>query len=289
MFCDASQLAYGCCIYVVMENEQHLLFSKGKVAPLKTISLARLEMQAAFLASRCTQLVCQQLRITVSEIHAWTDSTTVWHWLQRPPHHWKTWVANRVSVIQEFGQACNITWRHCPGAKNPADIIRRGAPLSRLQDSEWIHGPAWWAKKIHWPVVKQTTPGDEVISSVKVMFVSSNSVVVEYKWWQRLSRWTKIVGLAARLLSWKNAAFSRTDLLKYGEHLLLKIFQEDLFSKELHDIRNGKELSPSSKIFRFSPFIDQQGLMRVGGRLQMTEWDFQIFSKDTLFCLVYII
>ena len=83
------------------------------------------------------------------------------------------------------------------------------------------------------------------------------------------------MGIAARLLSWKNAALSRPDLLKHGEHLLLKIIQEDLFSKELHDIRNGKELSPSSKIFRFSPFIDQQGLMRVGGRLQMTEWDFQ--------------
>ena len=38
VFCDASELAYGCCIYIVMENEQHLLFSKGKVAPLKKLA-----------------------------------------------------------------------------------------------------------------------------------------------------------------------------------------------------------------------------------------------------------
>ena len=52
---------------------------------------------------------------------------------------------------------------------------------------------------------------------------------------------------------------------------LLKIIQEDLFSKELHDIRNGKELSTSSKIFRFLPFIDQQGLMRVGNQTHSDE------------------
>ena len=96
LFCDASEVAYGCCVYLVMEEEIHLLYSKVKVAPLKSTSLARLEMQAAFLGSKSVESIIQQLRIRIAAVNAWTDSINVWYWLQKPSHYWKTWVANRV-------------------------------------------------------------------------------------------------------------------------------------------------------------------------------------------------
>ena len=43
--------------------------------------------------------------------------------------------------------------------------------------------------------------------------------------------------------------------------------QQDSFAEDRHHIANGKELSRSSKLKWLSSFIDQAGIMRVGGRL----------------------
>ena len=74
-------------MYLVMEEESHLLYSKVKVPPLKSTSLARLEMQAAFLGSKSVESVIQQLRIRIAAGNAWTDSIDVWYWLQKPLHY----------------------------------------------------------------------------------------------------------------------------------------------------------------------------------------------------------
>ena len=97
---------------LVMEEETHFLYPKVKVAPLKSTSLARLEMQAAFLGSKSVESVVQQLRIQIAVVNAWTDSINVWYWLQKPSLYWKMWVAYRVSFIHETSTSCNITWRH---------------------------------------------------------------------------------------------------------------------------------------------------------------------------------
>ena len=140
-FCDASEVAYGCCVYLVIEEETHLLYSKVKVAPLKSTSPARLEMQAAFLGSKSVASVIQQLRIRNAAVNAWTDSINVWYWLQKPLHYWKTWVANRVSFIHETSKSCNIPWRHCPRSMNRADLPGRGATIQELRKVDWLHAP----------------------------------------------------------------------------------------------------------------------------------------------------
>jgi len=56
-FCDASQRAYGACIYIRSDFGQgdyrsHLLCSRFRITPIKTISLPRLELSAALLLAQ---------------------------------------------------------------------------------------------------------------------------------------------------------------------------------------------------------------------------------------------
>ena len=73
LFTDASEKAYGCCIYAAWEEESQLLFVKTKVTPLKVTTLARLELQAAYVGVRWLQFSLEQSRLAVSAVHAWSD------------------------------------------------------------------------------------------------------------------------------------------------------------------------------------------------------------------------
>ena len=162
LFTDASEVAYGCCVYLVVNNKSQLLYAKSRVAPLKIQTMTRFELQAAFLGSNWTETICEQMRLQIGEVHAWTDSSTVCHWLKRPAHHWKTFVANRVASINAISQKLNITWRHCPGACNPTDLASRGVTLAKLKEPFWLHGPKWLVDESKWPV--STIPEqDEII------------------------------------------------------------------------------------------------------------------------------
>ena len=108
VFCDASEKAYAAAIYARITNDDgktfaYLLTSKTKVAPVKAISIPKLELCGASLATKLFKSVHSILRKTNLKItsHAWTDSTIVLQWLAQLPRTWNTFVANRVSQIQE--------------------------------------------------------------------------------------------------------------------------------------------------------------------------------------------
>ncbi|XP_062702132.1 uncharacterized protein LOC134285437 [Aedes albopictus] len=117
-FADASQQAYGACIYARSTDTEgrtkvQLMASKSRVAPLKRISLPRLELSAAVIAARLHQKVVVALDMPISESHFWSDSTVTLEWLRSPPYTWNTFVANRVSEIQNITQGCR--WHHVAG------------------------------------------------------------------------------------------------------------------------------------------------------------------------------
>ncbi|XP_031348314.1 uncharacterized protein LOC116174518 [Photinus pyralis] len=146
-FCDASQKAYGACIYIKsISNNQlvtsHLMCSKSRIAPVKTITIPRLELCAALLLARLLNKVTQAINIVFSQISLYTDSTIVLAWLKTEPSKLKTFVANRVTKIQD--STSNAVWKHVPTKENPADIISRGALPSELAELHmWWHGPTF--------------------------------------------------------------------------------------------------------------------------------------------------
>ena len=90
-----------------------LVISKTRVAPLKKLTIPRLELCGAHLLSQVLPYVKQVLNLPLCEIHAWTDSTVVLGWLAGDPRRFKTYVGNRVSHIVEHIPPDR--WKHVSG------------------------------------------------------------------------------------------------------------------------------------------------------------------------------
>ncbi|GFT69343.1 pro-Pol polyprotein [Trichonephila clavipes] len=128
-FSDASIKAYGAVSYVRLRTfdkiSVDLLTSKSRVAPLKVLTLPRLELMGALLAARLAKKASRVLIEKISKTnYFWTDSTIALRWIQDPSNRWKVFVANPVKEIRSLTD--KDSWRHCPGKDNPSDLLTRG-------------------------------------------------------------------------------------------------------------------------------------------------------------------
>ena len=144
-FCDASINGYGACIYI-RSRDIHgktivkLLCSKSRVAPLKSVTIPRLELNGAVLLTQLYQKIKDALNFVPNKIVFWSDSMIVLHWIKTAPHLLKTYVANRVVTIHEITKS--YEWRHIRSEDSPADIISRGQlPQAFLRNQLWSSGP----------------------------------------------------------------------------------------------------------------------------------------------------
>ena len=145
-FGDASQSAYGTCVYLLVQPQDgtwksSLVMARAKVAPLKRLSLPRLELLSALLYARLVVYVRQAMKLPEDVVcHCWTDSTVALAWIQSDPHKWKPFVSNRVTEIQT--RVSPSQWYHCPGKENPAELVTRVIMADELLKSQlWLQGP----------------------------------------------------------------------------------------------------------------------------------------------------
>ncbi|KAG1927518.1 hypothetical protein F2P79_024188 [Pimephales promelas] len=147
VFCDASEKAYSTVAYLLRVADDGtkttcLVASKSRVAPLKKISLPRLELMGAVIGARLGNSLLKPLNMELHQVHMWTDSMIVLQWIRSPAHKWKQFVANRVSEIQLLTNP--EMWSHCRSKFNPADLPTRGLTVANLKESEiWWNGPSF--------------------------------------------------------------------------------------------------------------------------------------------------
>ena len=89
IFADASEHAFGTCAYLRWRKEDgtfevRFIAAKSRVAPLKKLTIPRLELQAALIASRLSKTIQEESRLKFEDIIYFTDSTIVLSWIQSP-------------------------------------------------------------------------------------------------------------------------------------------------------------------------------------------------------------
>ncbi|GFS50519.1 integrase catalytic domain-containing protein [Trichonephila clavipes] len=149
-FADASEAAYGAVVYLqcFLHNgaaKVSILASKSRVAPIRVISIPRLELCACVLLAQLVKKIHSTLRLNISDIVLHTDSTIALAWLNTPANRLKTFVANRVTKVQELTEG--FQWNHVPSVLNPADLVSRGLRPCDLPNLRlWWHGPQFLEK-----------------------------------------------------------------------------------------------------------------------------------------------
>lgn len=146
-FSDSSQRAYDACVYLRTKLRPHeyrieLLCSRSKVAPLKAVSLPRLELCAALLLVRLMSKVGEAIQLEHSRRFCWSDSMITLNWIGSPFRKWTPFMANRVGEIQRLTDFKD--WRHVSSSNTPADVLSRGLnPNELINNASWWHGPSF--------------------------------------------------------------------------------------------------------------------------------------------------
>ena len=104
--------------------------AKSRVAPLKPLTIPRMELQAAVLAVRLARPILDETRMKFEKVIFFSDSSIVISWIHSQVREFKPFVSARIAEIQSKPEPCQ--WRHIPGQYNVADEVWRGIAAQEL-------------------------------------------------------------------------------------------------------------------------------------------------------------
>lgn len=279
-FADASTQAYAAVAYLRIVEEVSMndntktevihvtmIASRTKVAPLKQLSVPKLELCAAALLAQLINDLEEILNIPKDKIFAWTDSMVVLSWLQSHPNRWQTFVANRVADITRVLN--NSCWRHVQTSENPADIASRGSTASDMASLElWWKGPKWLQSEN-----LQITSLDIPETDLELKGSTFHAQVEEKPIWERFSSMLKMKRVLAYCRRMLKSVKPRPKYLTPEELEIIleeciKYYQNIIYGTEIEDLKRDGKVKKRSSLITLSPYLDEKSLLRVGGRLQ---------------------
>ena len=289
LFSDASEYGYGSCCYLRLQDASgrihvSLVLGKSRLAPIKTVTIPRLELSAAVLACRLSESVSREIEYQLDKTVFWTDSMIVLGYIANTKKRFKTFVANRISAIHE--SSTPNQWRHVPGKENPADLASRGIRATDAQRLRfWLTGPKFlWEHESKWPNTKDSVELDEKDIEIRkdcVVYATTKEESILESMFDRYSDFHKLSRAVAWLLRFKSYCLHRflhrngsvnTDRLSVQEidkasSAIISCIQRSIFDHEIKSLLKHGYVSKSSSLSKLNPIFDGQ-LLRVGGRLK---------------------
>ncbi|XP_054706599.1 uncharacterized protein LOC129216409 [Uloborus diversus] len=288
-FCDASMKAFGTVAYmrVLSRNEDvrtAFVASKNRVAPIKSLTLPRLELMAAVLSAKLSFNVLKSLKRDIP-CYFWSDSKITIFWIKGNPEKFKPFVKNRVEEIRKFTAPSD--WFFCPGKVNPSDTLSRGAKVSKLlEDPTWLTGPQrlknspeYWPKSendeaINTEELEYRKKSKDIFQCECLVEEKENPInITKFSNMEKLVKitaWVKKSIMKFRKISNIENTLTAEELIETENHLI-RLEQKIFFKEDYESLKNGDPIQKDSDLFNFLPFMDENEIIRLGGRLEFAE------------------
>ena len=281
-FGDASESGYGAVVYlrILLGGKYHvtLCTARSRVAPIKKVSLPRLELLSALVCARLMDFVQTSLKLGKVKRFCYTDSQVALFWIKGDALRFKTFIANRVSEIQ--GLVPPSCWQHCPGRYNPADIASRGLMASELKSCDtWFEGPAWLGMYAKIPYSEEVPPSLHDLQLT--CFTTCNSPKLFN--FERFSKLNKVINYVSLVLRFINNCRSKNSKVvgpltseerARGRLTIWRSVQREKYGMEVAKLEVGKPIPRESSLCKLNPFLCEQGLLRKGSRLDNADLEY---------------
>lgn len=241
------------------------------------------------MGARLTNGIITTHSIELSKVTFWSDSRTVLAWIRSDHRRYRQFVAFRVSEILELTDASS--WRWIPTAENVADEATKWQRVPDFSNnSRWLNGPAFLkSDPTTWPDEQITRSIDEELRAQFVgyhadpIFKSFISIGPE-----RFSSWQRLLHVMAAVIScarkWRDKTrkcSSECSSPSQEETLLAEVFllrevQTNAFMEEIILFSTGTPVKKSSSIYKLSPYPDENNLLRLGGRVALSNGEHPI-------------
>ena len=280
VFADASPQAYGAVVYMVQGTHAAIVMSKSRAAPLKPHTLPRLELMTAVVASRLCSFAITSLNTTAT-VCLWLDSQIVLSWIFSDKKL-KPFVSNRVAEIRSV----SISWRYCPSADNPADLLTRVITFDQLITSQkWNHGPEWLILPSQWPtwerleVLHIQAVTDELEEECETSTPGTAPAVqlgihkiIDLTKFSNLNKLIAVTAYVRRFIyNSSHQGTSRVEgpltvsELTQSNLQWIRQAQTEMFADEVANLKVKSRRLPLVRQLRL--FLDSDGLLRCGGRI----------------------
>ena len=308
IFADASTKAYGAVAYIRSGSRTAFIMAKTRVAPLKELTLPKLELMAAVVATRVSTFIITSLSLQETPLYLWSDSQIVLYWIQQKKKL-TPFVSNRITEIHQL--APTAIWGYCPTEDNPADLLTRGiTSKSLLSSSLWNNGPTWLCTEAEWPTwtLSSTTPL-LAAAAVAESFIPPNSAtcqvglhrVINPTNYSKLRKLVAVTAYVKRFIANlkqpndKQFGPLSPDELYKAKLCWIKSSQSEIYWKELTNLTSSTSQSSATRlplVRQLRLFLDKDGFIRCGGRIhnapldQLTKFPYLLAPKHPFTSLI---
>ena len=271
-FCDASEKAFCAVCYFRWQGQDGVktsfVMARVRVAPVKTLTIPRLELQAAVLATRMVTTVLNETRTQVQKVIYWSDSQTALAWIKSEQGRFNTFVNNRTAEIRDVSRPDQ--WRYVPSALNAADAGSRGQTLEEVQSRQWLCGPSFLREdEEDWPQDVEQVSASVTNATAAQEHADISSAMPDIS---RFSRWTTAVRCVCTVRRWltrhrdgRRGEFS-ADEVAAAEDLWIRLAQTEGFKTEREELRRCGQIHPKSGLKDLSPML-KDGVIVVDSRV----------------------
>lgn len=293
VFSDASVKAIAAVAYLKVEDENghtevSFVLGKAKLAPLAELTIPRLELCAAVLATEIADQVKEELGQALGKITFFTDSKVTLGYINNRSRRFYVFVSNRIHRIWQSSHPSQ--WRYVATKNNPADHATRSVSASQLQGTNWFTGPKFLLQ----PDSSSSPDSDfqlvdpyadpELRPEATTFLTKIAGTQLDSQRFEKFSSWERLTRAVARLRhiaqSFQNPAPDTGcvgwHLCKKGvtaseltaaERVIIKTVQHEVYADEIRCIQQGQDLPTQSPVKKLQPVVDAEGLLRVGGRI----------------------